>query len=70
MEAYWNKVCGWMRVWHALLTMCSVALVLTVFSVFIAPRDSGAFVVTILNFVVLVPTIAGLLYVIVRCHNR
>lgn len=70
MEKYWNQICGWIRLWHALFTMCSIVLVMSVISMFIAPPESAAYFVNIFNIVFLVPTIGALVYVMHRCHRR
>ena len=70
MDNYFKQICAWMRLWHTLFVMCSIVAVLIVISAMITPRDSAAYFVTLLNGVFIVPVIAGLLFVIVKCRNR
>lgn len=70
MDEFWKQVCAWVQVWYSLFVMASIVLVLVVVSLFITPRDSGAFLVALLNVVIVLPTTVGLLYVLKRCRNE
>ncbi|WP_436926121.1 hypothetical protein [Halosimplex amylolyticum] len=70
MEDYFEQICAWMRLWHALFVMCTVVMVLIVTSAIITPRGTAAYFVNLLNIAIIVPMTAGLLYVIVKCNRR
>ncbi|MFB6141196.1 MAG: hypothetical protein ABEJ26_12270 [Halosimplex sp.] len=70
MVDYFEQICAWMRLWHALFVMCSVVTVLVVISAVITPRGTAAYFVNLLNVVIIVPMTGGLLYVIVKCNGR
>lgn len=70
MVDYWEQMCAWMRLWHALFVMSSVVLIMILISAFIAPPGTDGYYINLFNIAFILPTSAGLLYVMIRCRKR
>lgn len=69
-ERFWATVCSFRHALHVAFVLLAILLLLTIFSLLSVDRESGAFLVSLLNLAVITPGLAALSFALWKCSSR